>query len=305
MSVTGNARMGFGSDDDSALASLAGISDNCDPARTAPWRSVPYRLVSLFEMLEFHATIFAHLIRSVAELGERQRTYLEVYAGQDPPLDEAIKGDLSYRLRRLREICVSLELDSGADKAQSILFGLLREFKASEMTSALSDLQERIEDQLKSRRFLFVPISRAEYYEDRSLLGQGVNDKFSECIYDADEAGKCFALGRWTAAVFHLMRVTEQGIRHWAKKLKTNINTNRPWGNILQDIEPAIRALPTKTSKQQDFKYSCEQLKASLHAVKDAWRNPTMHPKATYTEEEAKEIFDNVKSFMRRLADVV
>ena len=37
-------------------------------------------------------------------------------------------------------------------------------------------------------------------------------------------------------------------------------------------------------------------------AVKDAWRNPTMHVEITYTEEMALDVFRHVQAFMRHLA---
>lgn len=41
---------------------------------------------------------------------------------------------------------------------------------------------------------------------------------------------------------------------------------------------------------------------ASLDAVKNPWRNDTMHPAAKYTDDEAEHIFVAVKGFMMKLA---
>ncbi len=43
----------------------------------------------------------------------------------------------------------------------------------------------------------------------------------------------------------------------------------------------------------------------NLYHVKQAWRNSTMHPKETCTSEQAKEVFDAVRVFMRQLATLV
>jgi hypothetical protein len=37
---------------------------------------------------------------------------------------------------------------------------------------------------------------------------------------------------------------------------------------------------------------------AHLNNVKDAWRNPTMHSRRRYNQEEAEAIFANVKTFV-------
>jgi hypothetical protein len=36
---------------------------------------------------------------------------------------------------------------------------------------------------------------------------------------DADEAGKCFAVGRYTACVFHLMRIMERCVQKMGRDL--------------------------------------------------------------------------------------
>jgi hypothetical protein len=42
-----------------------------------------------------------------------------------------------------------------------------------------------------------------------------------------------------------------------------------------------------------------------LYAVKLAWRNEVMHPKVTYTSEEARRVLDAVKAFIEDLAAIV
>ena len=44
---------------------------------------------------------------------------------------------------------------------------------------------------------------------------------------------------------------------------------------------------------------------AHLNNVKDAWRNPTMHSKHRYTQEEGQTILDNVTAFITHLANRV
>ena len=44
-----------------------------------------------------------------------------------------------------------------------------------------------------------------------------------------------------------------------------------------------------------------EALYVSLDAVKNPWRNATMHVENKYTDEEAEHIFFAVKGFMKRL----
>lgn len=148
---------------------------------------------------------------------------------------------------------------------------------------------------------MFIPLDKAGYYSKNELFGAEVDNKFPDAIYDIAEAGKCLALNRSTAVVCHLMRVVETGVKTLATKLSTAIDTNAPWGAILVQTDAEIRKLKTAGTAVDDF----EGISASLHAVKDAWRNPAMHSKAKYTEEEAEEIFNASRTFMRRLAKIV
>ncbi len=46
-----------------------------------------------------------------------------------------------------------------------------------------------------------------------------------------------------------------------------------------------------------------EDLYASLDAVKNPWRNGTMHVENKYTDDEAEHIFVVVKGFMKKLSE--
>jgi hypothetical protein len=45
-----------------------------------------------------------------------------------------------------------------------------------------------------------------------------------------------------------------------------------------------------------------EELHASLDAVKNPWRNATMHVERKYTDDEAEHVFAAVRGFMMKLA---
>jgi len=47
------------------------------------------------------------------------------------------------------------------------------------------------------------------------------------------------------------------------------------------------------------------EARALLEAVKDGWRNGTMHPQKTYTEADATHIFHCVQRFAIRLSKLV
>lgn len=125
--------------------------------------------------------------------------------------------------------------------------------------------------------------------------------------FELDEAAKCRALGRPTAAVFHLMRLMEIGVRATARCLGIPDPlkpAERNWGRILGGIKAGIDAKwPTGSDRISGDGALFEALHASLDAVKNPWRNATMHVENKYTDSEAEMIFLAVKGFMTRLAD--
>lgn len=132
------------------------------------------------------------------------------------------------------------------------------------------------------------------------LWGSDFQGKFPSATYDLDEAAKCLAFGRGTASVFHLMRVTEIGLRavhHCLGIPIALVGTDRNWGNIANRIRDDINKHSGWAEKDLFLEFH-----ALLVAVKDAWRNATMHVENKYTPEEAEHIYHVARGFMRKLA---
>jgi hypothetical protein len=160
-------------------------------------------------------------------------------------------------------------------------------------------------DEFGTRYVLVVPPAMVRHYDPPApAFGEGVRTKFSSAAFEITEAGKCLALRRDTAAVFHLMRVMEVGIRSVARCLSAPDPTKpaeRNWGAILRAINTAI------TDRRGNWKYPddaefFEGVYVSLDKIRNLWRNATMHVEKQYTEEEAKDILEAVRAFMGKLA---
>lgn len=80
-------------------------------------------------------------------------------------------------------------------------------------------LKKRIDDELKNREFFAFDANHTDYFDRKNLFGEEVATAFPLAIVNVEEAGKCLALDRATACVFHLMRVMESGLRATAKPL--------------------------------------------------------------------------------------
>jgi hypothetical protein len=73
----------------------------------------------------------------------------------------------------------------------------------------------------------------------------------------------------------------------------------------LQHVNKAINALPEKTLKEKNRKDSYAATSVHLDNVRRVWRNDVMHPKETYTQEEAEYILGSVEIFIKDLARVL
>jgi hypothetical protein len=193
-----------------------------------------------------------------------------------------------------------------------LIMEFLEQFKNQEnnityddMGLFLEKLSERLRHELSLYSFYLIETDRVKYYdESRVMFGVPVAEAFPSCSADIEEAGRCLAVGRSTACVFHLMRVLSPVIRALAVEFSFKPNEN--WGPFLNDFRNEIwKKYPddkSKANEEQRVFYS--DLEQQLRAIKDAWRNPTMHCVATvYTEEKAEEIFGYVKGLLKKAAE--
>ena len=180
-------------------------------------------------------------------------------------------------------------------------------FTYGDLERAYSSLQARVRDELSLVKFLVIGQDRQRYYAQvEPIFGAEVTNKFPSTAFEIDEACKCFALSRSTAAVFHLMRVMEIGVRALARCLAIPDPlrpAERNWGNILKQVLEGIeKKWPTSAQRMHGDGQLFESLYTSLDAVKNPWRNATMHVENKYTDEESEHILVAVRGFMKRLA---
>jgi hypothetical protein len=174
---------------------------------------------------------------------------------------------------------------------------------------SLGIIRGRITHELAIPRFFHVPREKLKYYEQKDTaensikaFGPAVDKRFGRrASRDIDEAGKCYALGRNTACVFHLMRIIEVGLESLQKRLKVTSKSPN-WNIIIRDIQTEVdkRVGKNPTWKKPHQFYS--DVLAQLRNIKDAWRNPVMHVISWHDEESAANIYAFTKAFMQRMA---
>lgn len=253
----------------------------------------PYRLVSLLELLELGAEPFCRLTCVMGQL--------IVMLDTDRPLKPEPVVDTLAQLHRL---ATDMKWRPVAQHMERVKEHVTSGYATNEtLRPMVIQLYDRLRDHLDGQHFLLVELPEF-YWQNEPLFGSKISDAFgSEAAEDISEGGKCYALGRYTAGVFHLMRAMEKAVQmladHLGATVKDRHGTFLTWGVILQNMSDKVKALDKNGAKDWS-----EVLTLLFH-VKEAWRSETMHPKRTYTPEQAREVFDASRSFMRRLATLV
>lgn len=164
----------------------------------------------------------------------------------------------------------------------------------------LVNLSETMRRELTAiKAFTLDPRQNDMYDPKEPIFGTDIAVKFGASTFDINEAAKCIALSRPTAAVFHLMHVIERALRAVHMCLSLPIPDNPTWGIWLSQIrEERIKRGDRKWSESAFF----QDIWQHLNSIKDAQRDPTMHVESIHTESEAMLIFDNTKALMKKIA---
>ena len=95
-------------------------------------------------------------------------------------------------------------------------------------------LNSRFLDEVDGIKFFYVPPDKLRFYTGKAPLTdmEGVEIAFPSAAYDLREAGNCFALDRFTAAVMHSMRALEVGLKAVARSLGVSRSV-KGWGKDL------------------------------------------------------------------------
>jgi hypothetical protein len=219
-----------------------------------------------------------------------------------PP--EAEGGDLAVKfipmVSDVRRDCEKLDLRISVACADEFIL-LADMLTLGELTRRIKELESTIRREMQVCLFFHVPFRQAQYYQKSMPFGARVDVRLPATQFDIAEAGNCYAVGRPTACVFHLMRVMEVGVQKMGELLGVQFATEKNWQNILDEVNKAIKALPPKAQKT----IALSEIAAHLYNVKVAWRNQVMHPHDKYSMDEAKDLLGHVESFIKALSNLM
>ena len=96
------------------------------------------------------------------------------------------------------------------------------------------------------------------------------------------------------------MRAGEKAVQELGIELGVT-NVDKEWGKILSDMDEKIQGMEKNSVERARW----AEAKQNLWNVKEAWRNPTMHPRRRYTQEQGERVFEAMKILMQSLTTLV
>ena len=264
-----------------------------------PWVESPFRLWSWLDMLEFSAIGFYRIGSSLMLL----RRICEECADH-PEIGEA--EDIRDSLKTVVERCDIIALKQSANLAKILADTIEPKWLPSTLLAKIECLDVVIRNELQSEQFLWITQERSKFYKKTAadLIGQQALDRFSTMRVDqeADEAMRCYAVGRHTACAFHLMRLVEAGLRAFGFAIGY-VAKNNNWGGAFDEYDRQFSAAPKdRPAHWQTHKDFLVDISGDLRATQKAYRNHINHLDHFYSDAEAEYLLRIIPVFFTHLA---
>jgi hypothetical protein len=194
-----------------------------------------FKIVSLWEVLDFYAEKFANITRLMAEICMMpvDDTYPKIQFSQ-PILDQFAWLHGFAKEQKIKGVAVSIER-------------LLRDLHSKstgnpQIRRDALEVAQRILDDFEGELLLAIPLKNADFYRnEQKIFSKDTIRQIQRIEEDANEARKSFALARHTACAFHLMRIAEHVVHDFADKLGVVFDTNvETMGDILANIQKKV-----------------------------------------------------------------
>lgn len=286
----------------------------CHVGRNAPSVCLfenPNRLVSLWDIVEQYRCIaLCSVFTSIADQVARFQSFKEKHGSAAGLTDEdrqAVAGLIDSASAVAREI----NLEGSWQKTRRLkrLLGSVEGTNAELVFYELGDLRGIIVNELQMRKFAYLRPPDDQYFARERLFGDEVHENFPSAREDIKDAGDCLAAELSTAAVFHLMRVAEYGLRALAHDRRISVRKNTPidlatWQQVidkLEDAEQEIQNFPRTEAREAQFAFYHGAM-MTLSRFKNKFRNRVAHARERYDRDEARSAFNHVQDFMQILA---
>lgn len=248
-------------------------------------------------MLTFFARPLVMLGEQIADI----HTIL-IFQDKDKALDAEELNSLLEHLAAIYKICEELNLD-----VSKTLFEDART-APPKTDDEFAILKRALYAELKNKLLIYIPSHKRKYFHHKQFISESVLKAFPNAHQELSAAGQPFAVGLYTATVFHAMRAVELGLRAMAVELKIEIPMlsleNVDWETLIRKIESEVQAMKDlkrtddKSKLQHFYSDACMQFRY----FKDGWRVRTAHVKAVYDEPQAQTALDHAQEFFKTLS---
>lgn len=225
-------------------------------------------MVSLLEMLRFYGDLFVQTLTRIISWEVK----CSRIANGAAPVAPTIAVEIYAYVGTLMVELMSYELKSAALKATRIqqrLQSAQMHVDYAEMTSLLRELRERIEDDLHSVVFVSLSPDESRLYDKPDEDWGKVISRFPKTRHDIEESSKCFALARYSAALFHVLLVAEFGVIKVSELF--NVAGDRPGWGALERLQRINDKKPSdKSALEQQHSDFLKNLLPLAFSIKDS-----------------------------------
>ena len=175
-------------------------------------------------MKKFKSTHFAVLVEELQRL-EDECEYARVQAVTVIPGSSGPPEKLAEVIEWLKD-AAELSMDLGLEKAETSINLIINHLEThpdsidySSLCADLRNAENAFMIEFWKMIFIEVPVKYSQFVNSDVLLGPEVSLIFKSAVPDMREAGNCIAIDCGTAAIFHLMRAVEWGLRAFCRHL--------------------------------------------------------------------------------------
>ncbi len=224
--------------------------------------------------------------------------YLEDVCGNN---ELPVTGVLVSHVRGLLD--VALQKDNPLSKVAPMVLDLTL------LPQYLERIRLTLIDELATKLLLQLPSSKKEWFENPAKNWEKVIERFPDSVSEIEEMGKCFALSRYGAAVFHSLLVVESGLIELGKVLGVT-DPKAGWDATTRKLSDLVQGGHAKYPASLTISFAvCEQINQKAQTMKHAWRNKVNHVagklaviRSDFAPDIAEEIIIATRGFMRTLA---
>lgn len=257
----------------------------------------PYGLVSLLDMLRYAAEDFYKLSQDLTGIGLMPNSLFE------PLIQVQARAKLQECLDLMDRHARKLGLTLSVNQIEHIVNTVNQGHAPNFVASAILELNKRVREELRARKFLYVPQEKAGYFHSFEWLLNTPIFEHKELFDEFQAAGRCYALDENTACVFHLMRCVDWGLRRVARSLDITYDA-RNWSGIGRAIEKKMQEKhELKTDEWKNAEPAYAEILTDIQAISRGHRNPALHEiDKKYTPREAHHLLEIVEGFCCHVA---